>query len=147
FKRADFLHERSKRRFRRALLVWAEQLPLAEFNPVKEMEAMPTLFGNKRGFVFTHRASVSGERNGVKARCRQTGAFAGRGRWAMQYSSPSRATRNSRLGSLNSVAPHVAHLCSGSSSLRDWISKRWRRTATSFRCRKCWITPGPKKMR
>jgi hypothetical protein len=45
---------------------------------------------------------------------RQTAALADRGRCAMQYSSPSRATRNSRLGSDNSVAPHVAHLCNGS---------------------------------
>ena len=80
---------------------------------------MPALFGNERRFVFTHRASVSGERNWVKpaaveARFRQTAAFAGRGRCAMQYSSPSRATRNSRLGSLNSVAPQVAQRWSGS---------------------------------
>ena len=61
------------------------------------------------------------ERNRVK-RCdrttvrssSQTAALAGRGRCARQYSSPSRATRNSRLGSVNSVAPQVAHLWSGS---------------------------------
>ena len=32
------------------------------------------------------------------------------GKCFMQYSSPSRATRNSRFASLNSVAPQTAHL-------------------------------------
>ena len=41
-------------------------------------------------------------------------AFALHGKCAMQYSSPSRATRKSRFGSVNSVAPQTAHLCSGS---------------------------------
>src|SRR3954447_19561734 len=114
FERADFLDERRERDLRVALFVRAEQLPLAVLDPVKEMEAMPALFGDQRRVVLVHRG--------------ETGASAGRGKCARQYSSPSRATRNSRLGSLNSVAPQVAQRCSGSSSPRAWISKRFRRT-------------------
>src|SRR5207253_9290014 len=37
-------------------------------------------------------------------------AVCAEGRCATQYSSPSRATRKSRLGSVSSVAPQTAHL-------------------------------------
>jgi hypothetical protein len=57
------------------------------------------------------------------------------GKWGTQYSSPFRATRKSRLGSESSVAPHVAHLCSGSDSLRVDVSNRSRRVFTPRRCR------------
>src|SRR5207248_9919916 len=119
---ANFLDERRERDLRVALFVGAEQLPLPMLNPVEEMETMPALFGNQRGVVLVHRG--------------ETGAFAGRGRCARQYSSPSRDTRNSRLGSLASVAPHVAHLWRGSDSgSRDCTSNRRRRSLTSWRCR------------
>src|SRR5204863_3600864 len=118
--RANFLDERRERDLRVALLVCAKQLPLPMLDPVKKMETMPALFRDQRSVVLVHRGA--------------TGAFAGRGKWARQYSSPSRETRNSRLGSLASVAPQVAHLWRGSDSVsRDCTSKRRRRSLTSWR--------------
>ena len=52
--RADFLHERSEARLRFALLFGAQELPLAELDPVIQMEAMPALFGNERSVVLVH---------------------------------------------------------------------------------------------
>ena len=55
-------------------------------------------------------------------------------RCGMQYSSPLRATRNSRFGSLTSVAPQIAHRCKASTSAsRVCISNRRRRVVTSRR--------------
>src|SRR5204862_690790 len=69
------------------------------------------------------------------------------GKWSMQYSSPSRETRNSRSGSLNSVLPQTLHLCSGSVSLRESSSYLCRRVVTSRRCFAFEKNSGPKKIR
>src|SRR5260370_25228704 len=142
---AHFLHERCKIRFRGVLFVATEQLPLSVFDPVKQMQTMPAFFGNESRVLVGHRVSFIFE----KSRSRVAHAsrvlypddrssatpLCARGKCALHYSSPSRETRNSRFGSLNSVAPQTAHLCNGSVSLRDSRAKRLRRAETSPRCR------------
>ena len=64
FQRAGFLHQRGERDFRGPLLGGVEQLPLAIFDPVKEMEAMPAILRDEwRGRrIHERNFPVRGER-------------------------------------------------------------------------------------
>src|SRR6476646_1060741 len=126
------------------------------------MQAMPAFFRDERGVLVSHRGSFGrakrrsrltnflSQRSQMVTKdieklepsvtvvdfARNTQVFeTAFGRCAMQYSSPSRATRKSRFGSLSSVAPQTAQRCSVSAGLRESVSKRLRRVETSCRCR------------
>src|SRR3954453_9426926 len=123
------------------MLFRRQQLPLPKLNPVKQMEAVPSLFRNKRTIRFTHgrcqcRKGAELGQADASERTESVERVAALGRGGRQYSSPSRETRNSRFGSLCSVAPQVAQRWSGSASLcAVCTSKRRRLAATSRRCR------------
>src|SRR5262249_31790916 len=92
-------------------------------------------FFHRTGTTVTeHNKNRVGARRGLGAGNHQVFETAF-GKCAMQYSSPSRATRKSRFGSLSSVAPQTAQRWSASVVLRDCDSKRLRRVETSWRCR------------